>query len=934
MRGWALALLALGSTLSHPAWAACNGNPTARVDPTNQTVPERTGGAPTVVTLDGSKSTPNDAELQFQWSYLGSSPSGLAVTLGSTTAQKPTFTVPDVPASGAALAFRLKVTCGTRTSEVTTTVNVTDVFVNAPPVASFFISPLDANEGQTVTLDGTGSSDPDGQALSYTWEQTAGPAVSLVNGPNADGSIKTFVAPNLLSTTTFGFKLTVSDGTLSNSQEKSVNVVWTNDPPVAALNCPANGVLVVDEGQSVTFDADGSSDSEGGLTYAWSQNMGLPNLGIGGFLTPSITFTAPQLGYNQLGGMTVTVTVTDAENVSASKSCGLFIGDVTAPVITVPADITAEATSAAGAAVPYAVTSQDAVQDEVPRPLACIPPSNSLFALDLWTTVQCTDQDANGNTANASFRIFVEDTTAPTLTVPGDTAVEADGPGGSVVTFVATSADLVDGEKDATCAPPSGHLFPLGDTIVECSAIDAHDNPATPKSFTVSVLDTKPPVIAAHGDEGPFEATGPGGAAVTYVAPTTQDIVDGAGVATCAPASGSTFALGATTVRCDAQDQAGNDAVPTFFTVTVEDTTPPVIAQPGDIEGVEATSPAGAVVAYVAPEWTDVVSGTGSAACQPASGSTFALGTTTVACTAQDGAGNAANPVTFSIEVVDTTPPVIAAHSDIVGIEATGPGGASVTYVAPLWTDVVSGSGSATCLPASGSAFALGTTTVSCNAQDGAGNQAATETFVVVVVDTTGPSLTPMSDITVSATANSSAVATWTTPVASDLVDGNLPVSCTPPSGTTFFVGGNGEPANTVTCSAQDAAGNPGSVSFDVRVQYAYSGFFRPVDNLPMLNVVKAGQAIPVKFSLGGNQGLSIFAAGYPKVVAMACSGAMQDAVEETVTAGGSSLQYDATTGQYIYVWKSDKGWAGTCRQLQVKFADGTTQAANFSFTR
>ena len=59
-----------------------------------------------------------------------------------------------------------------------------------------------------------------------------------------------------------------------------------------------------------------------------------------------------------------------------------------------------------------------------------------------------------------------------------------------------------------------------------------------------------------------------------------------------------------------------------------------------------------------------------------------------------------------------------------------------------------------------------------------------------------------------------------------------------------------------------------------------------------------------------------------------------QDAVEETVTAGGSSLQYDATSGQYIYVWKSDKAWAGSCRQLQLAFADGSTQAANFSFTR
>ena len=61
-------------------------------------------------------------------------------------------------------------------------------------------------------------------------------------------------------------------------------------------------------------------------------------------------------------------------------------------------------------------------------------------------------------------------------------------------------------------------------------------------------------------------------------------------------------------------------------------------------------------------------------------------------------------------------------------------------------------------------------------------------------------------------------------------------------------------------------------------------------------------------------------------------TGTLEDAVEETVNAGGSSLQYDATAQQYIYVWKTEKSWAGGCRQLQLKLADGTTQVANFKF--
>jgi hypothetical protein len=105
------------------------------------------------------------------------------------------------------------------------------------------------------------------------------------------------------------------------------------------------------------------------------------------------------------------------------------------------------------------------------------------------------------------------------------------------------------------------------------------------------------------------------------------------------------------------------------------------------------------------------------------------------------------------------------------------------------------------------------------------------------------------------------------------------------------------------------------------------------VDNLPELNIAKAGTAIPVKFSLGGDKGLSIFAAGYPKSQMIACDSTDPvDDIEQTVTAGSSSLSYDPLTGQYTYVWKTDKAWAGACRQLVVMLIDGTTHVANFKF--
>jgi hypothetical protein len=101
------------------------------------------------------------------------------------------------------------------------------------------------------------------------------------------------------------------------------------------------------------------------------------------------------------------------------------------------------------------------------------------------------------------------------------------------------------------------------------------------------------------------------------------------------------------------------------------------------------------------------------------------------------------------------------------------------------------------------------------------------------------------------------------------------------------------------------------------------------------MSVFKYNSAIPVKFSLGGDKSLNIFAAGYPKSQPITCNASEPtDPIEETVSSGNSSLTYDPIAGQYIYVWKTEKSWAGTCRQLEVKLVDDTTHSADFQFTK
>jgi hypothetical protein len=110
-----------------------------------------------------------------------------------------------------------------------------------------------------------------------------------------------------------------------------------------------------------------------------------------------------------------------------------------------------------------------------------------------------------------------------------------------------------------------------------------------------------------------------------------------------------------------------------------------------------------------------------------------------------------------------------------------------------------------------------------------------------------------------------------------------------------------------------------------------FTGFFQPVDNDGILNIAKAGSAIPVKFSLGGDFGLGVLIK-VPTASAITCpTGDGADAIEQTATTP-NGLTYDGATGQYTYVWKTQAGWKGTCKQLHMPLSDGLDHTALFQF--
>jgi hypothetical protein len=116
--------------------------------------------------------------------------------------------------------------------------------------------------------------------------------------------------------------------------------------------------------------------------------------------------------------------------------------------------------------------------------------------------------------------------------------------------------------------------------------------------------------------------------------------------------------------------------------------------------------------------------------------------------------------------------------------------------------------------------------------------------------------------------------------------------------------------------------------------KHAFSGFHQPIDTV-LTNEGKAGRAIPVKFSLGGDKGLDILREGYPRVTKFACeAGEATDTIEETVSSNVSGLKYDQETGQYMYVWKTHKSMAKSCYKFELGLDDWSSHSFNVKFTK
>lgn len=458
------------------------------------------------------------------------------------------------------------------------------------------------------------------------------------------------------------------------------------------------------------------------------------------------------------------------------------------------------------------------------------------------------------------------DKVPPVIAHHNDITATTTSTSGVVVSYTnPTAYDANDGAVAVSCSPSSGHKFPVGNTTVRCSAQDRSGNESV-TSFTITVVGpprdhTPPGILSLHIGSNNSSTTlaYPGNvvtisftaneqvtkpfvlvnskqhfAAVTntggnsWSASYTVDSKDRAGkviyIITLVDTSHNLYVCSSVALpflaKCPTTDGSS---------VTVSQTAPPPPADttPPDIQGyssitVDADGADGTIVSYDMPVAVDDTDGSVAVSCTPAAGTLFPVGNTTVTCTATDAAGNTAT-ATFVVTVnpyiaPDTTPPAISEHDDIA-VDTPNSGGTTVTYDLPTAVDAVDGPVAVSCDPVSGSLFPEGDTTVTCTAEDTAGNSAATTFTVTVTVtpppDTVPPVIDAHADVAADTSDSSGAVVTYTVPTATDDIDGSVAVSCTPASGSTFPLG-----PTTVTCTAQDAAGNPASTSFTVTVTF------------------------------------------------------------------------------------------------------------------
>ena len=528
------------------------------------------------------------------------------------------------------------------------------------------------------------------------------------------------------------------------------------------------------------------------------------------------------------------------------------------------------------------------------------------------------------NLAPAAFTVNVTapapTNTAPVLTITG-TSTGASYAKGSVPTTVCNVADAEDGPSSpsatlsAITGPDSANG--VGSQTASCSYTDDGGLTAA-SSVTYSIVDATAPVVGYT--LSPAVADGLAGWYRNSVQ-LTWTVSE--------PDSPSTLQLDGCDDTLVATDQlpgdyscsatsSGGTTVPVIVSIKKDGTAPTV----GYADATGTLGNNGWYLSDVVARFTatDETSGPASAS-QTATSSGEGPAVTVMSPEFADVAGNttAAGTASQAFKIDKTAPEV--SYTSAAGTEGTNGWYRSDVVATFTGTDATSGPASATKTATSdgeGTAVAVQSPAF----EDVAGNvRAAGTASASFKIDKTAPEV-GFSSVLAESYFGSTPAAPGCT--ASDSLSG-LAANCSV-SGYNTGVG-----THTLTATATDNAGNTSTVTQDYTVKaWTLKGFYQPIDMNGVLNIIKGGSTVPAKFEVfAGDTEITDPGKVAFSMAKITCSLAVLIDEIETTTTGSTSLRYDATGGQFIYNWKTPTG-AGTCYQLTMKAADGSTISANF----
>ncbi len=685
---------------------------------------------PVITTCQGDTTIPLDANCQAAVpDYRGS----IVATDNCST----TFTVLQTPIPGTIIS-------GNNTTQVVI-LTVIDGAGNTDN-CTFIVTAVD-NTPPSITCVANTTVDADSGVCEYTVQGTEFDATftdncsggTITNTFNGGPSLAGAVLP--IGITTVGWIAVDGSGNLVNCA--TVITVVDNQAPVAI--CPSDIVVSNDMGSCdavVNFTLPAPTDNCPGATVS---------------SVPASGSTFP------VGTTTVTVTATDAAGNTDDCTFTVTVNDTESPAITCAADASRN-NQALLCAYTVQGTEFDATFTDncVGGSITNDLNNTSSIANEVLpvgvTTVVWTATDGNGNTASCTTVITILDAEPPTVSCSNSTR-DTD-PGVCTYTVMGTELDIAAGDNctGATIVNSinntdtlDGEVFSIGDTNVIWTATDAAGNTSM-CTAVITVVDNEDPVITTcQGDttiplDANCQAAVPdyrGSIVATDNCSTTFTVLQ-------TPIPGTIISGNNTTqvVILTVIDGAGNTDNCTFI-VTAVDNTPPSITCVANTT-VDADS---GVCEYTVQgtefdaTFTDNCSGgtiTNTFNGGPSlAGAVLPIGTTTVGWIAVDGSGNLVNCTTV-ITVVDNQAPVANCPSDIVVSNDVGSCDAVVNFTLPAPTDNCPGA-TVSSVPASGSTFPVGTTTVTVTATDAAGNTDDC-TFTVTVNDTESPVITCVAD--------------------------------------------------------------------------------------------------------------------------------------------------------------------------------------------